>query len=310
MKLVFPDYIEMLEQDIHRVKTLVDVEVYTDVPTSEAKMVQRIEAADFIVPSVSDVTASMLRQTPRLKYIIVPGIGYDQIDVKAATAAGIRVMNCPTHNVAAVAEYTMGLIFAITRKIVEANDGLRSGHWNPWQFQGTEIRGKTLGLIGYGGIGQAVEQLAIALGMTVIHANSTTPPDQLDQLIAASDILSLHLPLTRHSAYLLDQRRLGLMKPTAYLINTARGAIVEPQALLSALRDNRIAGAALDVFENEPISGKPDATSLELANLNNVVATPHIAYNTMETMLRLGEELMGNIRACLNGEPINVVNPI
>jgi phosphoglycerate dehydrogenase-like enzyme len=308
MKLVFPDYIEMLEQDIERVKTLVDVEVYNDVPDSESAMLQRIQSADVVVPSVSDVTASMIRHAPNLKYIIVPGIGYDQIDVKAATAAGIRVINCPTHNVAAVAEYTVGLIFAITRKIVAAHHSLQAGHWNSWQYQGTEIRGKTLGLLGYGGIGQAVAQLAIALGMTVLHANSQTSAEQLDQLIASSDILSLHLPLTSHSKYLIDQRRLGLMKPTAYLINTARGAIVEPQALFSALTENRIAGAALDVFEYEPISGEPNAAIVELATLSNVVATPHIAYNTLETMMRLGDELIRNLQACLNGDPINVVN--
>jgi phosphoglycerate dehydrogenase-like enzyme len=185
---------------------------------------------------------------------------------------------------------------------------LQNGAWQPWLFQGTEVQGKTLGLIGYGGTGRAVEKLAIALGMTVIHARSKTPPDQLDQLISTADIISLHLPLTPQSKYLMDERRIGLMKPTAYLINTARGAIVDPHALLAALKENRIAGAALDVFENEPIGSEPDAAILELARLENAIATPHIAYNTLETMIRLGDELMNNIQACLQGHPINVVN--
>lgn len=140
--------------------------MYNDVSACKTDIIQRIATANFIVPRVSDITASIIQQSPRLKYIIVPGIGYNQIDVKVATAAGIQVINCPTHNVGAVAEYTVGLIFAITRKIVEANQTLRSRQWNPWQLQGTEVRRKTLGLIGYGGIGQAVEQVAIAMGMT------------------------------------------------------------------------------------------------------------------------------------------------
>lgn len=307
MKLVFPDYIELLPDDITRLQSLAEIVLYDDVPSSEAEVIRRIEGADIIIPSVVDITETVIKQSSSLRYIVVPGIGYDQIAVKAATAAGIKVLNCPTHNVAAVAEYTIALIFAVTRKIVEAHLALRNGNWNPWQFQGTELKGKTLGLIGYGNTGKGVEKLAIALGMQVIHAASKSSPDELDQLISTVDILSLHLPSTPQSRHLLDERRLGLMKPTAYLINTARGAIVDSNALLNALQTKQIAGAALDVFENEPIAGSPSGIILELAKLDNAIATPHIAYNSYETMQRLGTELFDNVQSCINGNPINVV---
>jgi phosphoglycerate dehydrogenase-like enzyme len=289
-------------------QTLGDVTIYDDVPNSDEEITRRVAGAELIGVSWVDIRDRLIQNTPTLKYIVALAVGYDQIDVAAATAAGVKVINCPTHNAHAVAEYTIGLIFAVTRRIVEANRALCQGEWDPRRYVSSELKGKTLGLIGYGTIGKAVEAIASALGVEVKMANSRTSADELDALIASVDMLSLHLPLRPATRHLIGDRRLRLMKPTAYLINTARGAIVDQTALLAALKEGRLAGAALDVFDAEPVTGAPNPEILELAALDTVVATPHIAYNTTETAERLGAELIANIRACLDGMPINVVN--
>ncbi|NJL23619.1 MAG: dihydrofolate reductase, partial [Leptolyngbyaceae cyanobacterium SM1_3_5] len=156
--------------------------------------------------------------------------------------------------------------------------------------------------------GSRVARLAEAIGMQVEFVNSRSSAAEIDRLISTCDILSLHLPATAQSRHLVDERRLNLMKPTAYLINTARGAIVDQAALLKLLQQKRIAGAALDVFEDEPIAGTPNAEIQALVRLENVVATPHNAYNSEETAVNLGQELLAVIRACIAGAPINVVN--
>ena len=308
MKIVLPDYVDLTEKHKTQIKKLGEVTIYNDIPDREEEIINRIAGAELISAAWVNITESVIKSNSSLEYIIVPGVGYDAIDIKAATEAGIKVLNCPTHNTSAVAEYTICLILAVTKKIVAAHNNLKNGNWNTVAYMGTELNGKKLSLIGYGNIGRKVAQLAASFGMEVSHANSETPPRQLDELISNADILSLHLPFKKQSKYLIDERRLNLMKKSAYLVNTARGAIVDQKALLTALKERRIAGAALDVFENEPITGSPSEKIIQLTQLDNVVATPHIAFNTEESAIRLGEEMIANIQACINGSPINVVN--
>lgn len=313
MKIVFSDYVdlvyvELAEIYLNHLKNLGEVTIYQDIPRTDSKIIERIADAEIITVGWINITESIIKTNPKLKYIIVSGVGYDNVDIKAATAAGIKVINSPKHNTSAVAEYTIALILNITKKIVAANIDLQQGNWHTQNYVGTELSGRKLGLIGYGNVAQKVAQIATNFGMKVSYANSKTIANQLDELIADSDILSLHLPITKQSKHLIDARRLNLMKKSAYLINTARGAIVDQTALLKVLQEGRISGAALDVFENEPLTGKPSTEILQLAQLDNVIATPHIAYNTEETALRLSKELLENILACINGTPINVVN--
>lgn len=307
MKIVIPEHPYLTKKHESQLKTLGEVTIYQDIP-SEEEIIERIAGADLITASWTDITRKIIKSNPNLKFIIALGVGYDNVDSKTASEAGIKIINCPTHNGAAVAEYTIALILTITKKIIPANMSLRDGKWDKQIFLGTELDGKKLSLIGYGNIGRKVTSLATNFGMEVSHSNSKTPPNELDDLIANADILSLHLPLTKQTKHLLDERRLKLMKPSAYLINTARGAIVDQKALLKVLQEKRIAGAALDVFEDEPVIGNASEEIQQLSQLDNVVATPHIAYNTEETAVRLGEELIANIEACLKGSPINIVN--
>lgn len=313
MKIVFSDYVDLVYVDLaetylNKLKDLAEVTIYQDIPATESEIVKRISGAEIITVGWINITDSIIKSSPSLKYIIVSGVGYDNVDLATATAAGIKVINSPKHNTLAVAEYTMALILNVTKQIAAANISLKNGSWNTQHYLGIELNGKNLGLIGYGNIAQRVAKFATTFGMNVSYANSQTPASAVDQLIAKADILSLHLPITKQSKHLIDERRLNLMKKSAYLINTARGSIVDQKALLKALTTGRIAGAALDVFENEPLSAKPSTEIIQLSQLNNVVATPHIAYNTEETAVRLSEELLENILACIKGSPINIVN--
>jgi D-3-phosphoglycerate dehydrogenase len=307
MKIVITDKIDMPNQSWADISQLGDVEIYHDIP-KEHEIIQRIRDATIITANWVDITKNIIDSATNLKYIIVPAVGYEWIDVKAASNKGIKVINCPTQNTWAVAEHAIGLMFAIARNSVLSNYSLKQGNWQTEKFKGVELRGKKLGIVGYGKIGKKVAILANGLQMKVDYANSKTTQKQLDELISVSDFLCINAPLTEKTRHLIDDRRLHLIKPTAFLINVARGAIIDQQALIKALQEHRIAGAALDVFENEPLTGKPSPEIIGLANLSNVVATPHIAYNTQETSERLGKELIDNIKACIAGKPQNVVN--
>lgn len=308
MKIVVPDHLDLAEHHKTELQTLGEVTLYDDTNNDEDEIISRIKEAELILVSWVDITERIIKNAHNLRYIIVTAVGYDNINIKAATEAGIKVINCPTHNALSVAEYTIGFIITIARRILESNLALRNGIWSQEQFKGTELRGKTLTLIGHGTIAKHVESLAKGFGLKVNYATSKTSLSQLDELIANADIISLHLPLTEQTKHLIDARRLNLMKPTAYLINTARGAIIDQKALIQALQSGKLAGAALDVFENEPVGTTPSEEIMELLHMNNVVATSHIAYNTEEMLLRLGDELLGNIQACITGKLINVVN--
>lgn len=307
MKIVITDKIDLPEHYWKEIAKLGDVKIYHDIP-KEQEIVHRIQDADIITANWVDITEKIINTVTHLKYIIVPAVGYEWVDVKSASAKGVKVINCPTQNAWAVAEHAIGLMFTIARQTILSNNSLRQGNWQTEIFKGVELRGKNLGIVGYGKIGQKVATLANGLQMNVNYVNSKTSPEELDHIISESDFVCINAPLTEKTKHLIDDRRLHLMKPTAFLINVARGAIIDQQALIKILQEHGIAGAALDVFENEPLTGKPSPEIITLVNLPNVVATPHVAYNTQETADRLGKELIDNIKACIEGKPQNVVN--
>lgn len=244
---------------------------------------------------------------PQLKVVANVAVGYDNIDVEAARRRGVIVTNTPDVLTGAVAEFTWAMILAIARRIGESERLVRRGDWRGWGFDfltGTELAGKQLGVIGSGRIGRDVARRASAFDMRVVFGGRTpgttldgVPVVSVDEAVATSDFVSLHVPLRPETRHLIDARAIGLMKPTAYLINTARGPVVDEAALAEALAARRIAGAALDVFEREP------EIHPGLPGLENVLLLPHIGSATVETRTGMAELAAKNVAAVLSGNP-------
>lgn len=233
----------------------------------------------------------------KLKLIIRGGVGVDNIDVAYAESKGITVRNTPCASSASVAELALGHMFALARYIGISNATMRAGQWNKKQYEGTEIGGKTLGLIGMGRIAQELAKRAQALGMQVVYtcrsgAKAELPQYtylSLEELLKASDYVSLHIPMPADKKPVLGEKELSLMKPTAFLVNTARGGVVAEDALLDALNAGKLAGAALDVFVQEPTQNEA------LCNHPKVCVTPHIGGQTAEAQGRIGDEIVSII---------------
>jgi glyoxylate reductase len=266
--------------------------------------------ADAVICTLADrIDASLLAQATKLKIIANYAVGYNNIDLSAATQRGIIITNTPDVLTDATADLTWALLLALARHVVRGDTWVRSGSWPGWtptQMLGADVSGKTLGIVGMGRIGQAVAQRASGFRMSVIYAGRHCVPapagltwewQPLDAVLAKSDFLSLHVPLTETTHHLIGRRELGLMKPTAHLINTSRGPVIDEAALVSALETSTIAGAGLDVYEQEPM------VSAGLIALPNVVLLPHLGSATLETRVRMGLICLDNIAAVLGGHP-------
>lgn len=233
----------------------------------------------------------------KLKLIIRGGVGVDNIDVAYAESKGVTVRNTPAASTESVAELALGHMFALARYINIANVTIRNGQWNKKQYEGTEIAGKTLGLIGFGRIAQALARRAEALGMKVVYTDFLGENKNFPQytfmsqaeLLQVADFVSLHIPMPADKKPVIGEAELATMKPTAYIINTARGGLVEEDALLKALDEGKLAGAALDVFKEEPTA------NMALCNNPKVSVTPHIGGQTAEAQGRIGSEIVSII---------------
>ncbi|HEX5448136.1 MAG TPA: NAD(P)-dependent oxidoreductase, partial [Candidatus Saccharimonadales bacterium] len=203
--------------------------------------------------------------------------------------------------------HAISLMFAVAREITEANQSLRRGEWLDEKFIGTEIDNKNVGLIGHGNVGRKIEHILLGLTKQVKFINSKSNIETIDNLISWADIIFVCASLNERTRHMIDARRLDTLKPGAIIINISRGAIIDENALYNRLKKGDIS-AGLDVFEQEPSNGKVGEMISQLANLPNVVVTPHIAYNTKESGEKLGREIIENIKACLIGQPINIVS--
>lgn len=261
-----------------------------------------------IVRGQTRVTADVLDAASRLKVIGRAGVGVDNIDLDAAKKHHVTVVNAPTSTTVAVAELALGLLLAVAREIPRADAGMKQGEWLKKQFEGIELSGKTLGIIGFGRIGMDVGRRAAAFGMNVViydpnvseheleHGNAE--PVSLQELFAWSDFISLHLPLNVQTRDLLGPVAFSQMKDGVRIVSTARGGIIDESALLDALHSGKVAGAGLDVFEKEP----PGLT--ELVSHPRVIATPHIGAQTLEAQSRAAEDIAGEVLAALRGDPL------
>lgn len=251
---------------------------------------QQLESADALFVRTGTIPAQLLRRCRNLKGIVLHGAGVDQVDVAAATGLGIEVLNLPGVNANAVAELTLGLMLASLRQVALTDRLLRSTGWESSRLLGAELRGRTVGLIGFGQIARRVAALLQPFGVRLLVSSRSRPEAaavnfewvSLDKLLANSDLISIHVPLTTDTYHLLDAKRLALVQPGAILINTARGAVIEQPALYAALRSGRLAGAALDVFDPEPL---PDDNPL--LQMDNVILTPHLGGSTQECLAEL-----------------------
>jgi len=260
-----------------------------------------------VVRSGVKVDAQAIAAGKRLRVVGRAGVGVDNIDVPAATDAGILVVNAPTANTIAAAELTVGLIYALARHIPQAEASLRRGEWRRADFVGTELRAKTLGIIGLGKIGLAVAGRARAMEMTLIGSDPFVSAEaaaaraielvEVDELLRRADVVTLHVPLNDATRGLIGADRLQLMKPTALLVNVARGGVVDEAALAAALTEGRLAGAAVDVYEHEPPTDSP------LLTAPNTVLTPHLGASTREAQTKAGVEVAEQVLEALAGRP-------
>jgi len=298
-----------------------EVEVFPEedrLPTKE-EIIAGVRGKDALLSLLTEeITAEVMDAAPNLKVISNYAVGYNNIDVEAATARGIVVTNTPGVLTETTADLAWALLMSIARRVVEADRYTRAGKfqgWGPLLFLGSDVYGKTIGIVGMGRIGQAIARRARGFDMEILyHSRRRAEPEvekelqatyvPLDELLTRSDYVMLTVPLTPETRHLIGARELAMMKPTAYLINPARGPVVDEQALVEALRKKIIAGAALDVYEEEP------KLAPGLAELDNVVLLPHIGSATIETRTKMAIMAAENVLAVLrNQRPKHVVNP-
>ncbi len=286
------------------------IEIVSCIGKSRRELCDALAEADgLVVRSETKVDRELLAAGPRLTVVARAGVGVDTIDVVAATEAGIVVLNTPGANTLAAAELTIALMLALVRRIPAAAASARAGEWDRRRFLGSELSGKTLGLVGLGRIGGAVATRAAAFGMRLVGWDPYLSPARaeslgvaalaLEALLAESDVVSLHVPLNAQTSGMIDAAKLALMKPSAYLINSSRGGAVDEAALLEALDTGRIAGAALDVFAEEP--PPRDGAGARLLRHPKVVATPHLGGSTREAAERIAVELARDLASVLFG---------
>ncbi|MCE7747349.1 MAG: D-glycerate dehydrogenase [Candidatus Heimdallarchaeota archaeon] len=294
-----------------------EVDVFEgDSPISREELIERAKGCDGILPLLTDSIDADIMDKTGIKAIANYAVGIDNIDVFAATKRKISVTNTPGVLTDATADLTFALILAISRRIVESDKYLREGRWKGWDpllLLGGDFVGKTLGIIGFGRIGKAVAQRAQGFNMNIIYTSRSRYPVEeikgikfvsFDELLKTSDYVTIHAPYTEETHHLMSEKELDLMKPTAYLINTSRGKLIDEIQLIKVLQAKKIAGAAFDVFYNEP------EINPELIELDNVVLIPHLGSASLETRTKMATIAAENLVAALMGRrPENIVNP-
>lgn len=303
---------QILDEGLRLVTDYCDADVWEEeLPPPRELLLQRVQGVEGILSLLTDKMDGEVMDAagPQLKVISNYAVGYDNIDVPAATERGIKVGNTPGVLTETTADFAFALLMAAARRIVEGDNFTRAGKWQTWGptlLLGPDVHGSTLGLIGYGRIGRAVAKRAQGFDMRVLYYNRTPTDDQygaqavgLDTLLQESDFVSLHVPLTEETHHMINAERLEMMKETAVLINTARGPVVDHRALYEALRSGAISFAALDVTEPEPI-----AADDPLLTLDNIIIVPHIASASFATRGKMARMAAENLIAGLKGEAL------
>ena len=272
-------------------------------------IISRSASAEIVLTNKVKLDGEYMSSVPALKYIGVTATGYNVVDVAAARERKVTVTNVPTYGTQSVTQMTFALLLELTQHVGHHVQTVRDGRWTHssdfcyWDYPLIELDGLTIGIVGFGKIGQMVGKLAEAFGMKVLTHSRKQPAEEMEKLFRQSDVISLHCPLTPETKHLVDAERLAWMKPTAFLLNTSRGPLIDEAALAKALNEGRIAGAGLDVLAVEP----PTADN-PLLRATNCFVTPHIAWATRAARSRLMDAVVENVRAFLTGKPRNVVS--
>ncbi len=286
--------------------------------TADDQIVTRAHETEIVLTNKTRLSAQILRQLKKTRYIGVLATGYDVVDVQAARELKIAVTNIPTYGTASVAQFTFALLLELCHHVALHGEATRAGEWSRsadfsfWKTPLMELAGKTIGIIGFGKIGRRVAEIAVAFELRIIAADAVRSPVpdwpnfrwcEVDELLPQAEVVSLHCPLLPQTQGIINAKTLAMMKPGAFLINTSRGPLVIEQDLADALNNGRLAGAAVDVLSSEPPS--PDNP---LLRAKNCIVTPHIAWASKEARTRLLNTAVANVRAFLDGHPVNVVN--
>lgn len=303
MKILVADSIA--EEGIQSLRSYAQVDIKTKLEPEQLKAIIGDYDA-LIVRSQTKVGAEVIESGKKLKVIGRAGVGTDNIDVDAATRKGIVVVNAPTGNTVAAAEHTIALMLALARNIPQADGQLKSGKWRREEFVGTEIRNKTLGIIGLGNVGSEVAKRVQSFEMRVIAHDPFVSKDyahnlkvdlvSLDQLLREADFITLHVPLTATTEKLIGSKELAKLKPTTRIINCARGGLIDEEALVKAIKAGKIAGAAFDVFTNEPVTDSP------LFKEDKIIVTPHLGASTIEAQTSVAKDVAAEVLAVLQGQ--------
>jgi lactate dehydrogenase-like 2-hydroxyacid dehydrogenase len=296
-----------------------DVDYWKPEQIPRAELLRRVADKDGLVCLLTEkVDEELLNAAPKLRIAATVSVGYDHIDVAACTRHKVAATNTPGVLDATTADFAWTLLMAIARRVTEGHDWVRAGTWRGWdldQLCGADVHGKTLGILGFGRIGREIARRAQGFQMRILYSDAFRAKEEVerelhaefvnrDQLLAESDFVTIHVPLLPDTRHLISNAALSKMKPTAYLINTSRGSVVDEAALAAALDAGKIAGAALDVFENEP------EVHPNLVNRGNVILTPHIASASIETRTKMAVMAAENVVAMLTGKrPPNILNP-
>jgi len=317
MKAVFLDYesLDKNDLDFSGLKSAFDDLGLYPATTSD-QVLARVQNADVIITNKVVVDASMIEQCQNLKLILISATGTNNVDLLEAKSKGVVVCNCQGYGTSAVAQHTLTLMLALATSLLKYDRAVKQGEWNTspifclLDFPIVELSGKTLGIIGYGELGKAVAKLTEAFGMNVLVGALPNRPQNesripFKQLLPQVDFLSLHCPLTDETRDLIDQQAFDLMKRSAFLINCARGGIVNEQALVDALRQGKIAGAATDVLSVEP---PKDGNVLLTEDIPNLIITPHSAWGSVDARQRIVDQMLENVEAFKQGHTIRQVN--
>lgn len=294
-----------------------ELTVYERTSDDQSEVAERIKGADIVVANKTPIRAEVINSAGALKYITILATGYDIVDVAAARARGIPVSNVPSYGTAAVAQFAIAMLLEICHHVAHHSETVHAGRWEScadwcyWDYPLIELAGKTMGIIGFGRIGQQTGRIAKALGMHIL-ATGSRPTDvgreiadyvELDELLARSDVISLHCPLFPSTRGIISCENIARMKDGVILLNNSRGALVDEQALADALNSGKVYAAGLDVISTEPIRGDNP-----LLKAKNCFITPHISWAPKEARERIMDCTVKNIEAFLDGKPVNVVN--